>query len=94
MPAITRSTACTQSPIDAYTTIDTFLRFYNDRGPHSALGTTNLKTKMEVYRQCVALAINQRRPDQSDRLQADSCDKLVGSCSWIRPSHQKRQCLY
>ncbi|MFZ9703617.1 MAG: IS3 family transposase [Candidatus Limnocylindrus sp.] len=48
-----------QSQIDAYTNLDTFFRFYNDRRPHSAFGMADPKTPMEVYRQPIALAINQ-----------------------------------
>ncbi|MEI6465576.1 MAG: IS3 family transposase [Verrucomicrobiota bacterium] len=47
------------SQIDAYTHLDTFFRFYNEQRPHSAFGMANPKTPMEVYRQPIALAINQ-----------------------------------
>ncbi len=47
------------SQIDAYTHLDTFFRFYNKQRPHSAFGMANPKTPMEVYRQPIALAINQ-----------------------------------
>ena len=47
------------SQIDAYTHLDTFFRFYNELRPHSAFGMANPKTPMEVYRQPIALAINQ-----------------------------------
>ena len=43
----------------AYTNLDTFFRFYNEQRPHSAFGTAEPKTPMEVYRQPVPLAINQ-----------------------------------
>ena len=48
-----------RSQVDAYTNLDTFFRFYNDRRPHSAFGDADPMTPMEVYRIPVALAINQ-----------------------------------
>jgi putative transposase len=48
-----------RSQIDAYTNLDTFFRFYNEQRPHSAFGNANPRTPMEVYRQPIALAINQ-----------------------------------
>jgi putative transposase len=48
-----------RSQVDAYTNLETFFRFYNDRRPHSAFGDTDPMTPMEVYRIPVALAINQ-----------------------------------
>jgi putative transposase len=47
------------SQVDAYTNLETFFRFYNDHRPHSAFGIAVPMTPMEVYRQPVALAINQ-----------------------------------
>ena len=47
------------SQIDAYTNLETFFRFYNEQRPHSAFGMADPKTPLEVYRQPVALAINQ-----------------------------------
>ena len=47
------------SQVDAYTNLETFFRFYNDHRPHSAFGIADPMTPMEVYRQSVALAINQ-----------------------------------
>jgi len=48
-----------RSQIDAYTNLDLFFRYYNDERPHSAFGMANPKTPMEVYRQPIALAVNQ-----------------------------------
>jgi putative transposase len=48
-----------RSQVEAYTNLETFFRFYNDRRPHSAFGDTDPMTLMEVYRVQVALAINQ-----------------------------------
>jgi putative transposase len=48
-----------RSQVDAYTNLEAFFRFYNDRRPHSAFGDTDPMTPMEVYRVPVALAINQ-----------------------------------
>lgn len=47
------------SQIEAYTNLEAFFRFYNERRPHSAFGIANPQTPMEVYRQRVPLAINQ-----------------------------------
>jgi putative transposase len=47
------------SQVDAYTNLETFFHFYNDHRPHSAFGMAAPMTPMEVYRQPVALAINQ-----------------------------------
>jgi putative transposase len=48
-----------RSQVDAYTNLETFFRFYNERRPHSAFGDAEPKTPMEIYRQSDALAINQ-----------------------------------
>jgi putative transposase len=48
-----------RSQIDAYTNLETFFRFYNEQRPHSACGMADPKTLLEVYRQPLALAINQ-----------------------------------
>ena len=48
-----------RSQIEAYTNLDAFFRFYNERRPHSAFGDAAPLTPMEVYRQTVPLAINQ-----------------------------------
>jgi putative transposase len=47
------------SQIDAYTNLEAFFRFYNERRPHSAFGNADPKTPLEVYRQHIALAVNQ-----------------------------------
>ena len=48
-----------RSQVDAYTNLETFFRFYNERRPHSAFGDADPKTPLEIYRQSDALAINQ-----------------------------------
>jgi len=48
-----------RSQVDAYTNLETFFRFYNERRPHSAFGDAAPLTPMEVYRFQVPLAINQ-----------------------------------
>jgi putative transposase len=48
-----------RSQIEAYTHLDAFFRFYNEQRPHSAFGIIDPKTPMEIYRQPIALAINQ-----------------------------------
>ncbi|MEY3774371.1 MAG: hypothetical protein RLZZ129_1151, partial [Verrucomicrobiota bacterium] len=47
------------SQVDAYTNLEAFFRFYNERRPHSAFGDADPKTPLEIYRQSDALAINQ-----------------------------------
>ncbi|MBM3848562.1 MAG: IS3 family transposase [Verrucomicrobia bacterium] len=48
-----------RSQVEAYTHLDIFFQDYNDERPHSAFGMANPKTPMEVYRQPIALAVNQ-----------------------------------
>lgn len=48
-----------RSQIEAHTNLEAFLRFYNERRPHSAFGDSEPMTPMEVYRQPIPLAINQ-----------------------------------
>ncbi len=48
-----------RSQIDAYTNLETFFRFYNEQRLHSAFGITSPRAALEVYRQPIALAINQ-----------------------------------
>ena len=48
-----------RSQVDAYTNLETFFGFYNERRPHSAFGDAAPLTPMEVYRVQVPLAINQ-----------------------------------
>lgn len=48
-----------RSQVDAYTNLETFFAFYNERRPHSAFGDAAPQTPMEVYRVPVRLAINQ-----------------------------------
>lgn len=48
-----------RSQIEAYTGLEAYFRFYNDHRSHSAFGIAAPQTPMEVYRQPLALAINQ-----------------------------------
>lgn len=48
-----------RSQIEAYTGLEAYLRFYNDHRPHSAFWFAAPQTPKEVYRQPIALAINQ-----------------------------------
>jgi putative transposase len=48
-----------RSQINAYTNLETLFWFYNEQRPHNAFSMADPKTPMEVYRQPVALAINQ-----------------------------------
>jgi putative transposase len=48
-----------RSQVDAYTNLETFFGFYNERRPHGAFGDAAPLTPMEVYRVQVPLAINQ-----------------------------------
>ena len=48
-----------RSQIEAYTSLEAYFRFYNDHRPHSAFGIAAPQTPLEVYRQPIALAINQ-----------------------------------
>jgi putative transposase len=48
-----------RSQVDAFTNLETFFCFYNERRPHSAFGDAAPMTPMEVYRVQVPLAINQ-----------------------------------
>ncbi len=57
--------------IDADTTLDTLLLFYNDQGPNSAFGMADSKTPTKVCRQPAAFAINRWRADTSVQLRAD-----------------------
>jgi len=48
-----------RSQVDAYTNLESFFRFYNERRPHSAFGDAEPLTPLTVYRVQVPLAINQ-----------------------------------
>jgi putative transposase len=48
-----------RSQIEAYTNLETYFDFYNERRPHSAFGIERPQTPMETYRQKPRLAINQ-----------------------------------
>jgi transposase InsO family protein len=48
-----------RSQVEAYENLEAYFRFYNDQRPHCAFGTASPRTPMEVYRQPIALAINQ-----------------------------------
>ncbi len=47
------------SQVEAYTQLEAFFRFYNERRPHSAFGNQHPRTPLEVYREPIRLAINQ-----------------------------------
>jgi putative transposase len=47
------------SQVEAYTQLEAFFRFYNERRPHSAFGHEHPRTPLEVYREPIRLAINQ-----------------------------------
>lgn len=49
---------CYLSQVEAHTNLDRFLRFYNERRPHSAFGDTDPKTPMEVYRQPAVIELS------------------------------------
>lgn len=49
---------CYLSQVEAHTNLDRFLRFYNERRPHSAFGDAEPKTPMEVYREPAAIALS------------------------------------
>ena len=48
-----------RSQIEVDTNLEAFFRFYSEQRPHNAFGITNPRTPVEVYRQPIALAINQ-----------------------------------
>ncbi len=47
------------SQIEAYTQLEAFFWFYNERRPHSAFGNEHPRMPLEVYREPIRLAINQ-----------------------------------